>query len=612
MHEGRSSNVCGRITFRSVFNFMTTTKFFAHRCRRGESLAQKEIRSPYRKIFLPCLFAVVTLISFLWNPANLFAQEPPIAPADSAALKSTEVSTYEIDRFRLLRWVRTPQDSSARDFLAQILDLITEADGFAHRQDYLTAQLILDTALELTGLRMETTSATKSPAPSIEPPRSNSEWRREVLFGVDLWRQEYELGAFSADTMFSDGNPFVGIRLSLNHNPAAKLNLQKPPFSAPPAITENRALNIDAYVLLKSSRDYFSGEIELNARQALGRGSYWRIQNRLEATSYHRDFDLQYWQNLTSALAVAELNKNFRFEVADDFRWRRYRAQNDFYPNYIQNRAGFGVVFNPAYTTRLDSRYSYTVQAHDLCPSHDYLEHRIEASVFQNSSANSSVLLENIWRSRIYPNQTANDGCRNSYQKTYQEEYARADLRLGLVEALALRIDGDFVLRQYETPSDSIPDFLGATANPQLQFSLSPSFQIRAGYLYALRVYENDIIQPNRASTPATNFSFYEDYYSHGFTLGLDLIRTDGLLFSINENFEMRTYPNSTASNTSDLGLYSYTDRNLNSLLLFFSWNFRPRWQANVLANFDNDHSRVDNQSDSRNTLFAIDLGYSF
>jgi hypothetical protein len=577
------------------------------------AFAQKEIRLPKRKIFWSDLIAAATLIFFLWGSTKLSAQD---ALPDSTALKSAETSTYEIDRFRLLRWVRAHQDSSGRDFLAQTLDLIAEADGFARRQDYLTAQLILDTALELTGLRMETTGATKSSAPQIEPapePRSNSEWRREVLFGVDLWRQEYELGAFSADTMFSDGNPFVGVRLSLNHNPAAKLNLQKPPFSAPPALTENRALNLDAYALLKSSRDYFSGEIELNARQSLGRGSYWRIQNRLEATSYHRDFDLQYWQNFTSALAVAELNKNFRFEVADEFRWRRYREQNDFYPNYIQNRAGFGVAFNPAYTTRLDSRYSYTVQAHDLCPSHDYLEHRIEAAVFQNSSANSSVLLENIWRSRIYPNQTANDGCRNSYQKTYQEEYARADLRLGLVEALALRIDGDFVLRQYETPSDSIPDFLGATANPQLQLSLSPSFQIRAGYLYALRVYENDIIQQkNRAAAPATNFSFYEDYYSHGFTLGLDLVRTDGLLFSINENFEMRTYPNSTASNTSDLGLYSYTDRNINSLLLFFSWNFLPRWQANVLANFDNDHSRVDDQSDSRNTLFAIDLGYSF
>lgn len=600
----RSLPVFDRTNFYSVFHFRTITKFFKHRCGPGESFSQKPNR---QKIPRPRVIAVVALIFFLCHSNKLFAQENSPAPLDSAALNSTEASAYEINRFRLLRWARAHQDTSAREFLAQTLDLITAADGFARQQDYLTAQLILETALDLTGLRG---NETLLPAPAINPilapnPSSKFEWRREVLFGVDLWRQEYELGAFSADTMFSDGNPFAGVRLSLNHNPATQFN---PPKST--AQTENRALNIDAYALLKSSRDYFSGEVEFNARQSLGRGSYWRLQNRLEGTSYHRDFDLQYWQNLTSALAVAELNKNFRLEVADELRWRRYRAQNDFYPNYIQNRAGFGVVFNPAYTTRVDSRYSYTVQAHDLCPSHDYWEHRVEVAVAQNSSANSSVRLENIWRSRIYPNQTANDDCRNSYQKTYQEEYARADLRLGLIEALALRIDGDFVLRQYATPSDTIPDFLGVTANPQLQFNLSPSFQIRAGYQYALRVYENDIVQTTR-SAPA-NFSFYEDYYSHGFTFGLDLIRSDGLLFSVNENFEMRTYPNSTPGNTSDLGLYSYTDRNINSLLLFFSWNFRPRWQANVLANFDNDHSRVDDQSDSRNTLFAIDLGYSF
>ncbi len=92
--------------------------------------------------------------------------------------------------------------------------------------------------------------------------------------------------------------------------------------------------------------------------------------------------------------------------------------------------------------------------------------------------------------------------------------------------------------------------------------------------------------------------------------LGVDLIRTNGVWLSVNENFEMRTYPNAIAQNLPGFGLYS--DRNINSLLLFFSWNFLPRWQATVLANFDNDHSRIENQSDSRNTLFSIDLGYSF
>jgi hypothetical protein len=570
----------------------------------------------WRRMLLPWMLAAAFFIGAFGHFNVLFAQEQSgqLITPDSSAMQWGESSMYEIDLFRLLRWVRAHQDTSAKDFLVQTLDLITEADGFARQRDFSTARLILDIALEVTHLRPAVAEVAPSRADTSQEaaPRSSLQWRREVLFGVDLWRQQYEFGLAATDTLFSDGNPFVGLRLSLNHHPTFDINLPKPKLSVFGAAPENRALTFEASALLKSSRDYLSGELEFNARQPLGGGSYWRLQNRLEGASYRRDFDLQYWQNITSALAVAEASKNFRFEVADEFRWRRYRAQNDFYPNYIQNRAAVGVVFNPGYTTRLESRYNYIVQAHDLCPSHDYLEHRVESTVYQNSAAHSSIALENIWRYRIYPNNTAGDTCLNAYQKTYQEEYARADLRLGLIDALTLRLDGDFVLRQYETPSDSVPDFLGVTVNPQLQFNFSAAFQIRAGYLYALRLYENNIIQPQRAAAAGNaSLPFDEDYYSHGFTIGIDLIRTDGLIFSVSENFEMRSYPNSTALKSSDWGLY-YTDRNLNSLLLFFSWNFHPRWQANALANFDNDHSRVEDRSDSRTTLFSIDLGYSF
>jgi hypothetical protein len=370
-------------------------------------------------------------------------------------------------------------------------------------------------------------------------------------------------------------------------------------------------LSFDAFVSLKSSRDYYSGELEFSGRQSLGKNASWRFQNRLEGTSYRRDFDLQYWQNTSSALVVTDLHKNWRLDVSDEFRVRRYRNASEIYPNYIQNQASLGTAFSSGYTTRLDSRYSYIVRVHDVCPADDYVEHRVDAAIFQGTASNSSVLLENIWRHRIYPGNVPGNACRKTYQNTHQEEYARADLRLGFSESAALRIEGDFTLRQYEAPSDTTPDFLSATVNPQLQFRLFADLQMSVGYLYLLRLYDQNIIRVNQpAVVDEPAYLFYEDYYSHGFTLGLDLIRAGGLLFSVSENFEMRTYPNSTAQTLAGFGLYS--DRNINSLLLFFSWNFHPRWQAGVLANFDNDHSRVDNQSDSRNTLFSIDLSHSF
>ncbi|MCI0696314.1 hypothetical protein L0337_30455 [candidate division KSB1 bacterium] len=573
---------------------------------------------------MPCLVAALFCFDAFSFSENLLAQqEKPLISADSSAASwSASSVTYEIDQLRLRRWLEAHQDTAAVEFWAQVLALQQEANTFATQQDYVTAQLILDTALELIGLRGAAVMPLMAPdservaavADSFSAsPSSSLEWRREVMFGADLWRQEFDLGLAADNSSYidRDGNPFAGLRISLNRNPLLQPLTQKSQPRSAAFLPESRALSFSAYAMLKSSRDYYSGELEFSGRQAVGSRTALRFQMRLDGTSYRRNLDLHYWQNTTSAVASAEVGKNFRLEIGDEMRFRRYRRQSELYPNYIQNQASVGAIFNSSYTTRLDSRYSFIARIHDSCPVDDYVEHRVDASIFQSTANNSAVLLENIWRHRIYPTEVA-EGCPRTYQNTFQEEYARADLRLGLSEAMALRVEGDFTLRQHQTPSDSTPDFLSTTVNPQLQFKLLADWQISVGYLYLLRVYDKDIIRSQRPATVAgeLGYSFYEDYYSHGFTLGVDLIRTDGVWLSVNENFEMRTYPNAIAQDLPGFGLYS--DRNINSLLLFFSWNFLPRWQAGVLANFDNDHSRIENQSDSRNTLFSIDLGYSF
>jgi hypothetical protein len=593
---------------------------YVAKCRLNVNL-QKLMDLAKQGNLLPWLVAASFCPGVFSFSENLLAQqEKPLIAADSSTASwSASSVTYEIDQLRLRRWLEAHQDTAAVEFWAQVLALQHEANTFATQQDYVTAQLILDTALELIGLRAAAVMEPDSERVVImagslpASPSSALEWRREIMFGADLWRQEFDLGLAADNSSYvdRDGNPFVGLRISLNHNPLLQPLSQKSQPRSPARLPESRALSFSAYAMLKSSRDYYSGELEFSGRQTVGSTTSLRFQMRLDGTSYRRDLDLHYWQNTTSAVASAEAGKNFRFEIGDELRLRRYRQQSELYPNYIQNQASVGAIFNSSYTTRLDSRYSFIARVHDSCPVDDYVEHRFEASIFQSTANNSAVLLENIWRHRIYPTEVAG-GCPRTYQNTFQEEYARADLRLGLSDALALRVEGDFTLRQHQTPSDSTPDFLSTTVNPQLQFKLLADWQISVGYLYLLRVYDKDIIRSQRPTTAAGDlgYSFYEDYYSHGFTLGVDLIRTDGVWLSVNENFEMRTYPNAIAQNLPGFGLYS--DRNINSLLLFFSWNFLPRWQAGVLANFDNDHSRIENQSDSRNTLFSIDLGYSF
>jgi hypothetical protein len=548
--------------------------------------------------------------------------EQQTSTPDSSWEVWSEKTTYEITRLRLIRWLYTYQRSSSADLFSQVLQLQREADEFAKQKDYVTAQLILDTALELTGTRSapalaqadeDTVSTTGLLTPTLKSPR---QWRREVIFGIDLLRQEFEfnsaeLGFELSDaaqeslSVYSNGNPFIGLRINLNRSPESLMN-HTVPGMIKSSDDESRRLNFAASAMIKASRDYHSGEFELTGRQSLGGKAYWRFGNRLDGTRYQRDLNFQYVQNTSSILTAIDVKKNFRLEVEDEFRWRHYREQSEIYPNYIQNQASFGAFFNSGYTTRLDARYSYIVRVHNRFPEDDYLEHRVDASISQNTASYTSILLENIWRNRVY---TKSDP--NTYRNTYQEEFARADLRLGLNETIALRMEGDFTLRQHKVPSSVTPDYLQTTANPQLQFNLFKDLQLSLGYLYLLQVNDEDIIQPlPSASTQNPYNPNYDDYYSHGVTLRFDLIRTDGFLFSLNEAYEIRTYPNVPQNNLP--GLISETDSNINSLLLFLSWNFLSNWQMSVLANFDNDRSRTANQRNSHQTLFTVELGYSF
>lgn len=574
-------------------------------------------RSELSKIFY--LLCTATLgLGFASHENSLFAQqqtagEPQITTSDSLLATWNEAASYDIDRLRLIRWIRAHQDSIAPALFSQLVELISEANEFVKQNDYVTAQLLLDTALGMAGLKAAPTMPNEEPAPlplsnptiSISSPTWL--WRREVITGVDWWRQELAFGFAGDDTLYMGGNPFLGLRLFLNRNAGMPTSLPGSIRTFSSSASQLKQLEVSASAMIKTSRDYFNGELEIRSRQALGGGGYWRLENRLEGIRYRRDFDLQYWQNTTTASVVAALGNNFRLEVGDDFRIRRHQAQSAIYPNYIQNQTSFGASFNAGYATRLDSRYNFVVRLHDLCPSADYIEHRVEASIFQNTASNSAILIENIWRYRIYPTQAAGDSCLYTYRNTYQEEYARADLRLGLSGSMGLRLEGDFILRQHQHPSETTPDFLQTAVNPQLQLKLFSDWQLNLGYLYLLRVHEKDIIQlqPSTAADVSVGIS-EEDYYSHGFTFGIDLIRAEGLLLNLKEVYEVRTYPNAA-----DKDLF-YIDSNINSLLLFLSWNFLPRWQLGVLANFDNDRSRTDTPRDSRYSLFSIDLGYSF
>lgn len=532
-------------------------------------------------------------------PASVVAQDLPDEPvtSDSTALRLDAESYYTATRLRLIRWLRKNTEVAPIDLLTQVIDLQEQADRFAAAKDYDTAQLILDTAFDLAKLTSSSSVTLESEMllPEIPPPATGDwQWTREIVAGVDYWEQEFELGFSDEDTLYLErnGNPFAGLRLNIHRG----------------VDWEN---SFSAYSLVKSSRDYTSGEVELRARRTFADKSSSLFMNRLEGTRYTRDLDLQYWQNSSILGINLSLARQLRIEFEDEFRYRGYRQQSSTYPNYLHNQIRLGGSFVGGSSTRVDAAYDYAVRVHPSFSENDYFEHRVDAAIYQAATTNSSIYLQNIWRRRDYVRGFSD----STYQNTYQEEYLRGDFRIGLSPQVAIRVEGDYTLRQYEVPSSNTPDYANTYLNPQLLFKFLGDWQFGVGYMYLLRVHDKDIVRTDPlpvvdSRSAESGYVGYEDYYSHGLTMSLELFQINGLMVSLNETYEMRKYPNSTTNNLPGLGLY--TDRNINTLLLFLTLNLSSSLQVSALANLDDDRSRVENQSDSKSTLFSIDLSYSF
>ncbi len=554
--------------------------------------------------------------SICQNPAESYAQVTgTIAPkadslarsaADSSLLEWSTVSEYEILRVRVQRWLgKNPQKNSP--LFSSVTELLQEAENLVRSEDYVTAQLLLETALDLIATPPSADfPSTASPqqeyllaeAHAFSTP-TPARWhtQREVLAGVDLSRFEYVLGSPALDEIFAGistrsvrntGNPFAGFRFQLARAPGSPHDLR-------------------LLALLKTSRDYDSGLLEFSGRRTLWPMATLHFENDFEATAYRQETDLRYWQNASLLRAGVNFGRNFRVEMEDDLRVRRYREENLYSPNHLQNTIALGAAYSVGMATRLHARYDYGMRVHGRFPVNDYVEHRFDASIAQQASLNSGVFVQNIWRARDYPAGIPD----STFQNSYQEEFLRADLRFGLEGRLALRVEGDLTLRQHKTASRFTPDFFNAKINPKLETKFWNDWQISGGYVFLLQVHGTRA-QQNQASNSAAalNSGFYEDYYAHGFTVGLDWFSARGVLLSLNHTYEVRTYPHDPLRDALIPSLYS--DYNNHSLLLFLSWKISAHWQMSAVANYDNQTSRTDTGDDLRNTLFSAEVGYSF
>ncbi|KAA3620409.1 MAG: hypothetical protein DWQ05_00260 [Calditrichaeota bacterium] len=517
---------------------------------------------------------------------------------------------YQLNDSFLQKWhIKKAAQLADRNDLAEIIELQNEARLFAEVNDFETASILLDAARELAASFEKAEPEEWAGEATNFVDLSASQFTKQIIFGTDFWQFKDEL-AYQLDEpqMEASLNPFAGVRL-LGNFQIAKFN------------------RLETMAQFKASNEYNNAEFYFKNTIGSENDNQLIIENRFEGSKETRSFDSQYVGNILSLNGKMHLSDQVVFSVGDDFRVRNYSGADAFSDNYQQNRIFSTVQYSPTLSTRAYASYNFNNRRHAKSDSLDYDEHRIDITLFQLTAQKTSFFFENIWTRRNY----FNNNSQNSFFNSYQEEYFLGDIRIGFTDVLALGLRADFLLRHYDEFNErvitdanaeesdlslAIPDYLNFSSNPRFLFTLLGDWQAGVGYLYNMRIYRDNIINSEPVSltdaaqinTPLQTEVLFDDYYSHGFTLSLELFRMNGFMLSITNQYEERRYPNSPDVS----GRLFNHDTRINSILLFSSWKMGQNIELSTLINFDDEKARDEDVGDMKNTFLSLDFSYTF
>ncbi len=545
-------------------------------------------------LMLACPLGIVLRQTPLFSQsANLLAEK---AGSDSVAQDfSDEETYYHIGLLRLQRWFRKNANLISDPAIStEIARQLREAANLAAAGDFYMANILLETVWELVEATQEPgvrdSVVTADPIASDgagDVPQEKIHWSKAVLSGVDLWQQRFSFTFEESDSTYrqGSGNPFSGARLNF---------------------TAGRGRSVlDGMAFFKYSRDYLSGEAELRYRGKIGKSSRWRLENRFEGTSFGGDFSLKYWQN-QSTLALVPRWGPLGLELRDEFGLRRYGSLDSTYASYLENKAYVTLKFYLGLASSLDLSFRNVVRHHPDFDVNDYHENRLQLSWTQSAGRHLNFSMEHELRFRNYTNAPV-----DYYLQDFSEYYAWGSADLSFSQRVGAEVKGTITKRLYELFSAaSLPDYFSWEVEPQLYSRFGTGWRLGLGFHYERETHE-DIVKHLTAVDAASALGVtFEDFYAIGPALSLEFLKVGSVVASLHESFLFRRYPRTSTRSVSDFNLYS--DSNINNLLLFISWDISRNWQLSVLANADDDRSRKDSSGDSQNTLFGIEVTYSF
>ena len=478
---------------------------------------------------------------------------------------------FEIKLARLRRQVNRLKSSSVTD---DISNGLREAMELAHQREYDLAAAYVDHVETL----LEETIEIEEPILSPEPDLSGIQWNVQALTGVEFWQQRFGITLSDHDSLLqeSENNPFIGVRMLMNAEDGVRISS-------------------DAELELKQSREYTSGVLTMTHQRQVHPVIRMFVDNSFEVTSYHRYTDLRYIDNRFDAGSIFRLGSsegkvNYRLDL------RRYENESDFFSNYVQHGAGLKWSI-AALSTEFE--YELLSRRYTTYSQRSYREYDAGLVFFPRPAGSLSAYGRLSGRRRLY-----DEGYADSlFTNDFSEFYCQTALRANLSKRLVLRLDGEAEWRRYEVESLSMPDFIDWNIEPTVTFGVMQFWSVKGGFRFREKSHRLGGIENQEAVQT-------ENFFSYGPVLAIDFFSAFGLIASIGNTYEIRRFPH--APHSDGIGLPMYSDRNINALFLFITWNFSKHWELEIFGSFDYERDRDLQGGDSRSNLFNFELSYKF
>ncbi|MBN2000872.1 hypothetical protein JW935_25200 [candidate division KSB1 bacterium] len=398
-----------------------------------------------------------------------------------------------------------------------------------------------------------------------------------AISGTEFWFQKFGLSLTQDDSTIteSENNPYFGVRILFEKS-----------------FTPMSVTRFDGEA--KWGNQYISQNFFIKHYAPMGKSASWVLQNIFQYTDYKESSYSRLLDNTTKMDVLLSLSRIFDLKFMEELQTVRYGGNSEYLPSFLQNRATISTIYTLPFSTT-EIRYYYKNRNYED-RQRNYHENVLVADLFPKSNRYFSLWVRGQFCRRFYHHEYVD----SLYTNNFDELNFSCNLRYNLKPAI-LRFDGEYESKNYKHENSVIPNYTDVVLEPSVAFHAGSPLTIKIGYQYRTKMHGS-------ASSDEQETDL-EDFFSHGPVFTIDMLVGGGLMASVSNNYYLKRYKDVFED---EYGLTLYTDKNINSLYFFLTWNPFKHWEFDVLLNYDVEKQEYNNSLDMMSNFINFELSYKF